>query len=89
MSIRAKEEFRDILDFYINRNNSPSYSLKLLSETEEITKLLETNHFLGRNTDNKITRVIVKDAFLIFMRLAKTTLKSFPIGIIDRILTEE
>ncbi|MBX9853341.1 MAG: type II toxin-antitoxin system RelE/ParE family toxin [Cytophagaceae bacterium] len=70
-SIRAKEEFYNILDFYIKRNGSPTYSLKLLSESEEITELLKTNHYLGRLTENRITRVIVKYEFLIFYEISK------------------
>lgn len=67
-SIKAKEEFYTILDFYINRNGSPAYSLKLLSDSENITELLKNNYYLGRLTENRITRVIVKDAYLIFMK---------------------
>jgi plasmid stabilization system protein ParE len=70
-SIKAKEELYNILDFYINRNGSPTYSLILLSDTEHITELLKNNHYLGRLTDNRITRVIVKDAYLIFYEIGK------------------
>ncbi|WP_018342520.1 type II toxin-antitoxin system RelE/ParE family toxin [Cytophaga aurantiaca] len=70
-SIKAKEELYNILDFYINRNGSPTYSLKLLSDSEDITQLLKSNHYLGRLTENRITRVIVKDAYLIFYEIGK------------------
>jgi len=70
-SIKAKEELYNILDFYINRNGSPAYSLKLLSESEHIVELLKSNHYLGRLTENRITRVIVKDAYLIFYEIGK------------------
>jgi toxin YoeB len=70
-SIKAKEELYNILDFYIKRNGSPTYSLKLLSDSEEITQLLKNNHYLGRLTENRITRVIVKDAYLIFYEIGK------------------
>jgi len=67
-SIKAKEELYNILDFYINRNGSPTYSLKLLTDAEDVTELLKSNPYLGRLTENQITRVIVKDAYLIFMK---------------------
>jgi plasmid stabilization system protein ParE len=70
-SIKAKEELYTILDFYINRNGSSTYSLRLLSESEDITELLKNNHYLGRLTENRITRVIVKDAYLIFYEIGK------------------
>lgn len=70
-STKAKEELYYILDFYIKRNESPDYSLKLLSESEDITELLKTHHYLGRLTENRITRVIVKDAYLIFYEISK------------------
>lgn len=74
-SIRAKEEFQHILDFYINRNGSPNYSLQLLTETEAIVKLLETQHFLGRRTDNSSTRVFVNHTFLIFYEIGEVYLE--------------
>ena len=65
-SKKAKEELYNILDFYINRNGSPAYSLKLLSDTENLIGLLKKNPYLGRLSDNRTTRVIVKDDYLIF-----------------------
>jgi len=70
-SIKAKEELYNILDFYITRNGCPTYSLKLLSDSEDISELLKNNHYLGRLTENRITRVIVKDAYLIFYEIGK------------------
>jgi toxin YoeB len=74
-SLKAKEEFQKILEFYIQRNNSPTYSLKLMSETEEIMKLLGTYHYLGRCTDNQTTRVIIKVTFLLFYEICKDTIE--------------
>ncbi len=70
-SMKAKEELYTILNFYINRNGSPTYSLKLLSDSENITQLLKINHYLGKLTENRITRVIVKEAYLIFYEIGK------------------
>lgn len=68
-AIKAKAEFQETLDYYIIRNKSPDYSLKLLIEVEDITELLKNHPFLGRLTENKTTRVIVKDAYLIFYEI--------------------
>lgn len=70
-SKRAKEELYNVLDFYINRNGSTTYSLKLLSDSEDITELLKHNHYLGRLTENRITRVVVKEAYLIFYEISE------------------
>ncbi len=43
----AKSQFRDILDFYIERNGSAEYSLKLINETESLLKTLSKNQFIG------------------------------------------
>lgn len=68
-SRRAKEEFQEVLDFYLRRNGTPTYSLRLLQETEQLIDILKENNFLGRLSNNKVTRVIVKDAFLIFYEI--------------------
>jgi plasmid stabilization system protein ParE len=71
-SINAKEEFHDTLNFYLERNGSPTYSLRLLYETEALLDALEENNFLGRLSENEVTRVIVKDKFLIFYEIKET-----------------
>ncbi|WP_205030459.1 hypothetical protein [Psychroflexus aestuariivivens] len=48
----AKSQFRDILEFYIDRNESATYSLKLLEETEHLLKTLSESEFIGRLTSN-------------------------------------
>ena len=62
----AKLQFRDILEFYTERNKSVTYSLKLLKETEDLLDILSKNEFIGRLTSNKSTRVIPFKAYLIF-----------------------
>lgn len=54
-SNRAEDEFKSILEFYIERNKSNTYSLKLIDSIEALTKLLIKNNYLGRITENRIT----------------------------------
>ncbi|MFN6945721.1 MAG: type II toxin-antitoxin system RelE/ParE family toxin [Cytophagaceae bacterium] len=68
-SRRAKKEFQDVLDFYLERNGTPTYSIRLLQETEQLIDFLKDNNFLGRLSENKVTRVIVKDYFLVFYEI--------------------
>ncbi len=68
-SPQAEHEFKETLDFYIRRNGSVTFSVKLLDEVEELLKLLERNPLIGRLSENKETRVLVKDTFLIFYEL--------------------
>lgn len=71
----AKSEFRDILEFYIDRNESATYSLKLLDETEELLNTLSKSEYIGRLTSNKKTRVIPMKVYLIFYEINKDTIE--------------
>ena len=53
----AEEELRFVLEFYTLRNGNINYSLKLLQQIEEVVALLPKNNFLGRLSDNSVTRV--------------------------------
>lgn len=68
-SNNAKNELRKVLEFYIERNGSEKYSLKILSETEELLKTLSKSEFIGRLTSNKKTRVIPMKFYLIFYEI--------------------
>ncbi len=69
-SNQAESELLKILLFYIERNGSTNYSAKLLDQTEKLIALLTTYPTLGRITENKITRVIVKGDFMIFYEVS-------------------
>ncbi len=71
----AKSEFRDILEFYIERNKSATYSLKLLDETEDLLRTLSKSEFIGRLTSNKRTRVIPMKVYLIFYEIKEDTIE--------------
>ncbi|RCS28523.1 type II toxin-antitoxin system RelE/ParE family toxin [Polaribacter sp. WD7] len=74
-SNNAKNELRKILEFYNERNGSKKYSLKILSETEEILKTLSKSEFIGRLTSNKKTRVIPMKVYLIFYEINENTIE--------------
>lgn len=65
----AKLEFSNVLEFYVFRNGSSDYSLKILEEVEDLLETLSANEFIGRLTSNKITRVIPMKVYLIFYEI--------------------
>jgi len=50
-SKRAEAELHNVLEFYIERNQSIKYSLKLLNEVEKATNQLPTFPYLGKISD--------------------------------------
>ena len=73
-STRANIELENILDYYNKRNGSVVYSLKLLDEIDDIIETLSISEFIGRLTANKITRVVVMKAYLIFYEVGNNTI---------------
>tara|TARA_B100000378_G_scaffold187229_1_gene151953 strand:- start:232 stop:531 length:300 start_codon:yes stop_codon:yes gene_type:complete len=71
---RAKAEFYHILEFYIDRNKSTTFSEKLLSEVEELTFLLKSNEFIGRLTSDNTVRVFPVRHFLLFYAIRKESI---------------
>ncbi len=65
----AKLQLENILEYYFIRNESPSYSLKLLDEVEDLLNTLSNSELIGRLTSNKITRVISMKVYLIFYEI--------------------
>ena len=65
----AKLEFSNVLEFYVFRNGSSDYSLKILEEVEDLLETLSANEFIRRLTSNKITRVIPMKVYLIFYEI--------------------
>lgn len=74
-SKRASLEFTDVLTFYNERNTSTEYSMKLVLQTEDHLNALSKNEDLGRLTENKKTRVLVMDVFLIFYEVMETRIE--------------
>lgn len=65
----AKLQLENVLEYYFIRNESPTYSLKLLDEVEDLLNTLSSSELIGRLTSNKITRVISMKVYLIFYEI--------------------
>ncbi len=65
----AKLQLANVLEFYVNRNGNSNYSLKILSEVEDLLKMLSKAEQIGRLTSNKFTRVISMKVYLIFYEI--------------------
>ena len=68
-SQRANFELKEVLNYYLARNQNPEYSLKILNELEALLNQLAQNVFLGRKTSNNKTRVIVMNVYLVFYEI--------------------
>lgn len=65
----AKLQFANVLEYYVERNGNPNYSLKLLNEVEDLLNTLSNSELIGRLTSNKFTRVIPMKVYLIFYEI--------------------
>lgn len=65
----AKLQLENILEYYIIRNTSSTYSLKILNEVEDLLNTLSNSELIRRLTSNKITRVISLKTYLIFYEI--------------------
>ncbi len=68
-SEKAEKIFLKILEFYYKRNGTKTYSKKLNSEIKKLINLLKKQAFIGKITNNKSTRVLIKGDFKIFYRV--------------------
>lgn len=74
-SSKAESEFIEILAFYNQRNQNKEYSRRLLSEVEDLMEILKDHPFLGRLCDNKMTRVIVMQSYLVFYEVSEEQIR--------------
>ncbi|KQB41169.1 type II toxin-antitoxin system RelE/ParE family toxin [Flavobacterium aquidurense] len=65
----AKLQLQNVLEYYFIRNESPTYSLKLLNEVEDLLDTLSKSELIGRLTSNKITRVVSMKVYLVFYEI--------------------
>ncbi|MCO5230692.1 MAG: type II toxin-antitoxin system RelE/ParE family toxin [Chitinophagales bacterium] len=63
-SKRAQNELIEIFEYWINRNKSNSFSLKLNSLIEEQLNLLQENPKIGRKTDFENVHIKVIHKYL-------------------------
>ena len=62
----AKFERKEILEYWINRNKSNTYSKKLNQLFSEAVKLLSEHPKIGRTTNDGETRINIVRDYLIF-----------------------
>lgn len=68
-STDAKSELFDILNFYIQRNKSATYSKKLNVEINKSIKLISRNPLIGIKTDYKSVRVLITGDYQIIYEI--------------------
>lgn len=66
-SIRAQNDRHDILEYWINRNKSTSYSIKLNNLFKEAEHLIAIHPEIGKHSDIKSIRIkIIRDYLMIY-----------------------
>ena len=58
-----------MLEFYIHRNGNSNYSLKILSQVEDLLETLSKADLIGRLSSNKFTHVISMKVYLIYYEI--------------------
>ena len=72
-SHRAKTKRYEILEFYINRNKSKAYSIKLNKQLNKGLRLLSKYPNMGIKTDLEGVRGLIIDHFILFYEVEKST----------------
>jgi toxin YoeB len=62
----AEKDRKDILAYWLNRNGSPTYSLKLFERFQAATRKLLAHPFIGRPSDIEGVRVLAVGEYLLF-----------------------
>lgn len=65
----AKLQLSNVLEYYLLQNGNPNYSLKLLSQIEDLLITLSKSELIGRLTSNKSTRVISMKVYSLFYEI--------------------
>ncbi|HPE78087.1 MAG TPA: type II toxin-antitoxin system RelE/ParE family toxin [Draconibacterium sp.] len=66
---RADQIYTYILEFYIQRNRSKTYSKKLNSEVKKLVQLLSKHPFLGKKSALPNIRISIKGNFNIIYKI--------------------
>ncbi|MBN1183191.1 MAG: type II toxin-antitoxin system RelE/ParE family toxin [Bacteroidales bacterium] len=74
-SPRAKSALLGILDYYIKRNGSKTYSNKLNASLRSSIRLLENHPELGIKADIKNVRVLIHGDYAIFYKISEVTIE--------------
>ncbi len=64
-SSRAQKEFYGVLEYYIDRNENPDYSLELMDKIEMVTELISVYPNLGILNDDNLTRTFIIENYSI------------------------
>jgi plasmid stabilization system protein ParE len=70
-SDRAKKRLYGILEFYIERNKSKSYSIKLFKLLNKEVKLLLKYPDLGPKTSEESVRGLIIDTFIVYYEVTE------------------
>lgn len=68
-SIEAKLDLIDILEFYIRRNGSNTYSRKLNAKINKSVKFLSKHPYIGTPTDFDLVRTLVTGDYQIIYEI--------------------
>ncbi len=68
-SHKARIKLTQILEFYIKRNNSKTYSIKLFKQFQKNIKLLKKQPNLGIKTDISDVRSLIIGEFIVFYEI--------------------
>lgn len=66
----AKLSFREILDYYIERNGNKKYSSNLTRHIKKIISYISTHSLIGRATNEAGIRVVFYSHFEIFYKIS-------------------
>lgn len=66
---KAKRDFTSTLKFYNQRNRNSDYSRKIKSGVVDLVSKLKEHIYLGRPTDIKSIRILVKGYFTIYYEI--------------------
>lgn len=69
---RADKTFTKILEFYVERNGSKTYSHKLNKEVQAILSVLSKQPHLGAKTEKEGYRVFIRGNYQIFYEVDET-----------------
>ena len=68
-SVDAKLDLYDILDFYINRNSTVTYSKKLNARIDKSIRLISKNPFIGTKTNYESVRALITGDYQIIYEI--------------------
>jgi plasmid stabilization system protein ParE len=73
-SSNAQKEFADVLAYFLERNQSATYSLRLIDTVESVTFLLSINPKLGLENEDDLSRTFIVGHYSIIYEFDRTKL---------------